>query len=102
MLLITEFRQDDTKEDDLTFTGILEVEKPRVSFGNKITSGDIKIKCSSNGGDCGDLEKEEKCSDSEKEETEGKEDGEEECKKPKYHVKGLRLGFNYQPIISFK
>ena len=94
MLSIKEFRQEDIK-DELLYTGILEVEKPRVSFGNKITSGDIEIKCSSNGEECGNLEKEEKCSDKKREEN-------EECKKPTYHVKGLRLGFSYQPIISFK
>ena len=74
------------------------MEKPRVSFGNDITSyrsEDIKIKCSSNGEDCGDLETEVKCADEEKEEKEG-------CKKPEYHVKNLRQGYNYQPIISFK
>ena len=94
MLSIKEFRKEES-EGDVLYTGILEVEKPRVSFGNAITSKDIKIKCSSNGEECGDLKTEVKCSDEEKEEN-------EECKKPTYHVPGLRLGFNYQPIISFK
>ena len=97
MLKIKEFRREDI-EDDVRYIGILELEKPRVSFGNDITSKEIEIKCSSNGEECGGLKTEEKlknCSDEEKEEK-------EECKKPTYHVPGLRLGFSYQPIISFK
>ena len=94
MLSIKEFRKDDL-EDDLLYTGILLVEKPRVSFGNDITSNDIEIKCSSNGEDCGNLKTEVKCSDLKKEE-------QEECKNVTYHVPGLRQGYNYQPIISFK
>ena len=58
----------------------------------------IEIKCSSNGEECGDLKTEVKCADEEKKEKEEKEG----CKKPEYHVPGLRQGYNYQPIISFK
>jgi hypothetical protein len=85
LLSIEEFRKEDVGDNDAVYTGILQVEKPRVSFGNDITSKKIEIKCSSNGETCGTLET-------------TKQEGDV----PKYHVKGLRLGFNYQPIISFK
>merc|ERR1712008_174042 len=87
LLTIKEFRKEGVAKDAL-FTGIFEVENPRVSFGNNLKKKNIEIKCTSNG------------------ETIPKENinisTNEQTNVTTYGVPGLRLRLTYQPIISFK